>query len=829
MLDGLTAYTREHRDAVYALLSHYFSLERLALLGPELARGFEVVRLSCEKVDLEDSPLAALARHAQQGIFHRPWAHFAIRESVGLWRYARIHLEHLVFETEDVRDFLRFQESLVAPGLHPDEVLEIDLAPFGRGFPRLTEARSIGQGFLFLNRRLAGSLHDPRGDGLRKLLEFLSVHAIDGQNVLVQAAFPEVQALRGALRRALARLEKLDGATPWSAVADALGKMGFAPGWGDTVGRTMETMGLLVDILEAASPAALEAFLASIPMISKLLVLSPHGYFAQDNVVGLPDTGGQVIYILDQVRALEREMRERLARQGVPVEPKILIVTRLIPDCGPTTCNQRLEKVTGTSSTRILRVPFCKPTGEVIPHWISRFQIWPYLPQFARDVEREALAELGGRPDLIIGNYSDGNLVASLLSQRLGVTQGNIAHALEINKYPQSTLQWKEHEETYHFSCQYTADLIAMNTADFIISSTYQEIAGTDTTVGQYEAYTAFTMPGLFRVVNGVNPFDPKFNIVSPGADAEVYFPHTDKERRLTALLPSIESAVYGTAPLPAVRGVLEDQSKVLVFTMARLDRIKNLTGLVEWFGMSERLRERANLLVVGGSVDPAPSADHEEQAQIHRMHELFDHYGLDRHARWLGMRLDRTLAGELYRFVADRRGVFVQPALYEAFGLTVIEAMVSGLPTFATRHGGPLEIIEPGRSGFHIDPHDGIGAAEQIAQFLDLCREDPGAWERISRGAVARVQARYTWKKYAERIMTFSRIYGFWKFMSNLEREETDRYLQMLYQLQLRPLAAALARDTERPSGGAPASGEGERLDLELAGASKKEAPGNH
>jgi sucrose synthase len=27
---------------------------------------------------------------------------------------------------------------------------------------------------------------------------------------------------------------------------------------------------------------------------------------------------------------------------------------------------------------------------------------------------------------------------------------------------------------TYHFSCQFTADLIAMNHADFIITSTYQ-------------------------------------------------------------------------------------------------------------------------------------------------------------------------------------------------------------------------------------------------------------------------------------------------------------------------------------------------------------------
>lgn len=33
-------------------------------------------------------------------------------------------------------------------------------------------------------------------------------------------------------------------------------------------------------------------------------------------------------------------------------------------------------------------------------------------------------------------------------------------------------------EPTYHFSCQFLADMVAMNHADFIITSTYQEIAG---------------------------------------------------------------------------------------------------------------------------------------------------------------------------------------------------------------------------------------------------------------------------------------------------------------------------------------------------------------
>ena len=82
-----------------------------------------------------------------------------------------------------------------------------------------------------------------------------------------------------------------------------------------------------------------------------------------------------------------------------------------------------------------------------------------------------------------------------------------------------------------------------------------------------------------------------------------------------------------------------------------------------------------------------------------------------------------------------------MQPALFEAFGLTVIEAMTSGLPTFATVFGGPLEIIEEGRSGFHLDPNHGEAAAEKIADFFEKCEADPAHWEAISQGGIRRVE----------------------------------------------------------------------------------------
>ena len=568
---------------------------------------------------------------------------------------------------------------------------------------------------------------------------------------------------------------------------------GFEPGWGNTVRRIRDSMRLLLDILEAPSPAALERFLGRVPMIFSLAILSPHGYFGQSNVLGRPDTGGQVVYILDQVRALEREMRHRLHEQGLAIEPQILVLTRLIPHADGTTCDQRIEDIVGTTHARILRVPFRNAGGEVIPHWISRFEIWPYLERYADEAQREMIAELGGRPDLIVGNYSDGNLVASLMSQKLGITQCNIAHALEKTKYLYSDLYWQDNEPHYHFSCQFTADLIAMNSADFIITSTYQEIAGTDDSLGQYESHAAFTMPGLYRVVEGIDVYDPKFNIVSPGADADVYFPYSDSARRLSHFARDIEQLILGRESSDTIRGVLADTDKPLLFTMARMDHIKNITGLVDWYGASTELRKQANLLVISGHVDPERSGDTEEREQIGRMHDLMNHYKLDGQVRWLGLHLEKPLAGEIYRFVADRHGAFVQPALFEAFGLTVIEAMSSGLPTFATCFGGPLEIIEDGSSGFHIDPNHGERASARMAAFFARCKEDPGYWKRLSDGGLQRVAERYTWARYAERMMTLSRIYGFWKYVSDLERAETHRYLQMFYGLQFRPLAAQL------------------------------------
>ncbi|KAF6139247.1 hypothetical protein GIB67_035862 [Kingdonia uniflora] len=225
-----------------------------------------------------------------------------------------------------------------------------------------------------------------------------------------------------------------------------------------------------------------------------------------------------------------------------------------------------------------------------------------------------------------------------------------IAHALEKSKYPDSDIYWKKFDDKYIFSCQFTADLYAMNRTDFIITSTYQEIAGSKDTVGQYESHTAFTLPGLYRVVRGIDVFDPKFNIISPGADMTIYFPYTEEKLRVTAFHPEIEGLLYSSTQ----------------------------------------------------------NGEHTQKALLSSL-----------------------------RF-----------NVYEAFGLTVVEAITCGLPTFATLHGGPADII---------------------------------------------VHRKYTWQIYSERLMTLAGVYGFWKYVSNLERQATMGTPLLIFSILISTLSTPL------------------------------------
>ena len=76
-----------------------------------------------------------------------------------------------------------------------------------------------------------------------------------------------------------------------------------------------------------------------------------------------------------------------------------------------------------------------------------------------------------------------------------------------------------------------------------------------------------------------------------------------------------------------------------------------------------------------------------------------------------------------------------------DTFGQVILEAQASGLPVVAVRAGGPVELIEPGRSGL-LCPADTHALAAAVAGLAS----SRGARERLARGGLAAVRER-TWE----------------------------------------------------------------------------------
>jgi sucrose synthase len=235
------------------------------------------------------------------------------------------------------------------------------------------------------------------------------------------------------------------------------------------------------------------------------------------------------------------------------------------------------------------------------------------------------------------------------------------------------------------------------------------------------------------------------------------------------------------------IYGYLENPAKIPVFTLGRFDRIKNITGLIEAFGMSKPLRKTCNLIFSAGSIRVEDSRDREEEQEIRKAYGLIDQYKLQGSIRWLPT-MKRSETGEAYRIMADRGGIFVQPALFEAFGLTILEAMYNGLPTFGPKFGGPSEIIEYGKSGFLLNTSSPALIARSLEAFFKALEKDKPLWQRISQNGIRRVEEQYTWSKYSGSLINLSRLYSFWRFTApKPDMEKMNRYWELLFQFLFR------------------------------------------
>jgi len=113
-----------------------------------------------------------------------------------------------------------------------------------------------------------------------------------------------------------------------------------------------------------------------------------------------------------------------------------------------------------------------------------------------------------------------------------------------------------------------------------------------------------------------------------------------------------------------------------------------------------------------------------------------------------------RDQVAEFYRIIAASGGVFVNPALTEPFGLTLIEAAASGLPIVATEDGGPRDIIGNCRNGFLIDPLE----PETISDALLKLLQDNKLWQQCVDRGLKGVREFYSWDAHAEHYLSLVR-----------------------------------------------------------------------
>lgn len=80
---------------------------------------------------------------------------------------------------------------------------------------------------------------------------------------------------------------------------------------------------------------------------------------------------------------------------------------------------------------------------------------------------------------------------------------------------------------------------------------------------------------------------------------------------------------------------------------------------------------------------------------------------------------------------------VFIMPSRSEAWGLTALRAMASGLPVIASNVGGLPEMVEPGKSGWLVQPE----SPAELAQTIIEAASDAGRLAELGRQARVRAE----------------------------------------------------------------------------------------
>jgi glycosyltransferase involved in cell wall biosynthesis len=163
------------------------------------------------------------------------------------------------------------------------------------------------------------------------------------------------------------------------------------------------------------------------------------------------------------------------------------------------------------------------------------------------------------------------------------------------------------------------------------------------------------------------------------------------------------------------------DSAGPIVGSVARLSAEKDHTTLIEAFGRIAREREKARLVIVGGG------------ELLGELEQRVSELGLRGKVLFLGNRSDVPEILPVF-------DVFALSSVEEGLGITVIEAMASGVPVVGTDAGGIPEIVENGRTGILVPP----STPAELAGALETILENAGLGDRLTSEARKSVEDRY-------------------------------------------------------------------------------------
>ncbi|ONK70358.1 uncharacterized protein A4U43_C05F32900 [Asparagus officinalis] len=492
-----------------------------------------------------------------------------------------------------------------------------------------------------------------------------------------------------------------------------------------------------------------------------IVLISLHGLIRGENMeLGRDsDTGGQVKYVVELARALG-EMPgvyrvDLLTRQisapdvdwsyGDPTE-------RLIPR------NSENVEMGESSGAYIVRIPF-GPRDKYIPKEL----LWPHIQEFVdgalnhimqmSKVLGEQIA--GGQavwPVAIHGHYADAGDSAALLSGALNVPMLFTGHSLGRDKLEQLLKQGRQSREeinsTYKIMRRIEAEELALDASEIIITSTRQEIEE------QWRLYDGFDVilerklrARIKRGVSCYGRFMPRMVVIPPGMEFNHIVLHEDVDGDLE------ENEDNKATPDPPIWSEImrffTNPRKPMILALARPDPKKNILTLVKAFGECRPLRGLANLTLILGNreaIDEMSSTSAAVLTQILKLIDKYDLYGQVAYPK----HHKQSDVPDIYRLAAKTKGVFINPAFIEPFGLTLIEAAANGLPIVATKNGGPVDIHRVLDNGLLVDPHDQNGIADALYKLVS----DKQLWARCRHNGLKNIHL-FSWPEHCKTYLT--------------------------------------------------------------------------